>query len=390
MEHRTIDIKQYINIAEETNTEYQLFIDGTKTKSQVFEATTLRDAMRMGKIISRTENDIFKTNVRNTNSKLKLRFDGELAKFTHFVNFIEHDLILAFNIENRFAVLITKNGTRYRKAYTSKVAAKTTKATNNDYNGFIFNLDKVQKPLEDCSKYGVISTLSCAEKINNKLAEYNDYKSLREANYTKSDYLSTMTSEDRKSLMIALAEFAYGKDNAVKGFALAQAEANKETKENVIIKLNKTVSDIKRSIAQTKVKESQILNFEGSNLNQFKSKLPSNQDNPVIECKPIELKLDTVASNTVEIPQTLDIEPEEQIVEKCIAEIVSNGGYDSVIRRNFKNRNIYKLATAIFNVGSIGEQDYRMYLRQVENEYNKILQASFANIKRADDLPITA
>lgn len=317
-----INIKQYT-----VDSNIQLFLDSTKVKFKTFQSDSLRDALKYGRSLSiGAEKTKFENDLRSIKKKLKLDFNSNKtteSTFDMYINFIGMDLLLAYNSEHRFSVLITKNGTKTTRLYTSPMKAASTKTNNADYFDFTFNTDRIQKDLDECSRLGILKTMSRQEKESQRYDEYCEYKAMAEMKVS----LSTLTSDQRIQFFIDGLNAEFGSSNIIKH--LAMREANKTEHSKVIISLNAVIADVKRSETQKKNAEAKVLNNEGSTIEQFKSVMPTPPATESVkevteEVAPIEV---TEAVDEVSIKDTVD---NSQIVRPRLSRDII-----SVIAREF-------------------------------------------------------
>ena len=315
MKNFKIDVKQYLNLDidsdSKTNVKYQLMLDDSKIKlKNVCESDNLRDAVKHGRTITRKENDKFKDEIRSYNTALS-KVEG--YEFDQFVNFVDHDILLAFNTVERYSVCITRNGSTRRKLFTSKMAAKTTRDTNKDYNGFIFKLDAKQSDLEVCSKSGKFSTLSQGQKLKLRAEDYKDFKDAKEVEHTKEDYLQKMTREERIELMIAIANFEFGTDKVVKGFVSEVVKT--QGTEKAVKQVSSTLADLKRSITQSENIKKRVLQPEASNTACFNAKLPVAKVETKIEPEAPQREIEPKSDAPIKVARVEEIKPVIESVE---------------------------------------------------------------------------
>lgn len=335
-----INIKQYT-----VDSNIQLFLDSNKTKFKTFQSDSLREALKAGRSLIGAEKTKFENEFRSIKKRLKLDFNADKiseANFNRYIRFIGIDLLLAYNTENRFSVLITKNGTKTTRVYTAPMKAATTKINNADYFDFTFNTDRNQKSLDECSRLGILKTMSRQEKETQRYYDYCEYKEMAELKAN----LSKLTSDDRIEFFLngLIAEF--GSSDVIKCLSMREAKMTKH--ETVIVKLNAVIADVKRSYTQSKNAEAKILMNEGASIDQFKSVLPT-----LAEIEVIEVNDTTTIANAAPSEAPPALERSYSTIVECLH--AETGTEPSIIRERLnelKEEAVYK-----------DENGYRFYMQ---------------------------
>lgn len=241
----------------------QLFVDKVALKRfKSYEANTLRSALKAGRTFERKSKELqqFDNTVKSCNKLIK---DFNLETF---VNLIDINAIFAYNKESRFGILITKNGGKQNKLFTTPMLSKSTLKDGSDYFDFTFRTDRDQLSIDECMEKSQLSTMSRKAKETQRYIEGAERFAKRDFNHK----VDRMTREERIELALNILDHEFGSCNVIKEIAKIKTVSDKEAAEL----LNKEAANIKRSATQKANVEKNVLQQEASDITNFKSVMP--------------------------------------------------------------------------------------------------------------------
>ncbi len=234
-----------------------------------------------------------------TDAKERVKFDNDLKAIRKIIKNNNLDLdqfivintqhVMAYNMEHRYSVLITRNGAKQFKLFTAPMRSLSTKASGDNYYSFIFNTDRDQKSIDDCSRLGLESTKPTAQKK----AESFESNCERIKEDCALRYLSTLSVDERIDFLIeSLKNEAAGTD-LIKFLAFEEAKTIGHDK--AIAHVSKVAADLKRSQTQKENAKKEAIAPEGSDVDNFKAVMPKIE---IVEVEPIKEKLNSIGKDT--------------------------------------------------------------------------------------------
>ena len=290
--HTRIIIKLYA-----TTSNIQLFLDKIKIRNhKTFRSTTLREVLKVGKSFpkgSKAKAD-YDNEIRSIMKLLsKLTFNNESAAFDNYINFVDKDLLLAYHTEHRYAVLVTKNGGKQRKCYTSLITNEKTKAKDLDYLNYEFKLDRDNLTLDECSRKSLLKTKTKEQKASENYARYQEYKDTQALDILVNEIPQT----ERIQWLVEQLQVEFGCNDTFSMIKhLLKGEVKTSSHDNVIKNLNSMCADFKRSQTQLINAEKKAIGLDESaiDVTAFKSVMPK----PNVE----EIQLEEPPSNIPPAP----------------------------------------------------------------------------------------